>query len=266
MSGYYAWQARTKVGTSAHARDDALLSTRIHSAFLTGRGVYGSPRIQATLRTQGIRCSRKRVARLMQAQQLRAGRPKRRKPHTTDSQHTHPVAPNLLARDFTAQAPNRKWVADITGIPTQHGWLYLAGILDVYSRRAIGYAMDGSRDEHLVETALAMAIVTRRPPAGLIHHSDRGSQYSSTGYRGTLEEQGMRMSMSGKGEPYDNALMESFFSTLKAECVERHDFQTPDEARTCVFEYLEVFYNRQRLHSSLGYRSPVAFEHMPVVT
>jgi putative transposase len=266
VSGYYAWRARTKAGPSAHERADAVLSARIHTVFRTGRGVYGSPRIHAALQAQGIRCSRKRVARLMRSQQLSAGRPRRRKPRTTDSQHTQPVASNLVGRDFTAAAPNRKWVADITGIPTHRGWLYLAGVLDVYSRRAIGYAMDRSRDEHLVETALDMALVTRRPQQGLVHHSDRGSQYASNGYRGLLEVHGIRMSMSGKGEPYDNALMESFFSTLKAECVERHDFQTPDEARACVFEYLEVFYNRQRLHSSLGYRSPMAFEHMPVVT
>jgi putative transposase len=208
-------------------------------------------------------CARKRVARLMRAQGLCAGRLRRRKPRSTDSQHTQPVAPNLLGRDFTAEAPNRKWVADIIGIPTSSGWLYLAGILDIYSRRAIGYAMDGYRDERLVETALDMALVTRRPPAGhLIHHSDRGSQYSSTGYRGTR----IRMSMSGKGEPYDNAVMERFFSTLKGECVDRHDFRTPEEARMCIFEYLEVFYNRQRLPSSLGYRSPMAFEQLPVAT
>jgi putative transposase len=252
--------------SSAHERADAFLSGRIHTAFLTGRGVYGSPRIHATLRAQGIRCARKRVARLMRAQGLCAGRPRRRKPRTTDSRHTPPVAPNLLGRDFPADAPNRKWVADITGIPTRRGWLYLAGILDAYSPRAIGYAMDGYRDERLVEMALDMALVSRRPARGLLHPSDRGSQYGSAGYRASLEEQGIRMSMSGKGEPDDNALMESFFSTLKAECVERHDFQTPEEARTCVFEYLQVFYNRQRLHSSLGYRSPMSFEQLPVVT
>ncbi len=239
---------------------------RIQAAFLAGRGVYGSPRIHAALRAQGIRCGRKRIARLMRAQGLCAGRARRRKPRTMDSQHTQPVAPNLLGRDFTAAAPNRKWVADITGIPTRSGWLYLAGILDVYSHRAIGYAMDTYRDEQLVEIALDMALLDRRPRAGLVHHSDRGSQYSSTGYRGILEAHGIRMSMSGKGDCYDNALMESFFSTLKAECVERHDFQTPADAHACIFEYLEVFYNRQRLHSSLGYHSPMAFEHLPVGT
>lgn len=262
-SGYYSWRRRVP---SPRAQADAALTAHIQTAFVAGRGVYGSPRIHAALRRQGIRCGRKRVARLMRAQGLCATRPRRRKPRTTDSQHTQPVAPNLLERDFTARGPNRKWVADITGISTRNGWLYLAGILDTYSRRAIGYAMDRSRDERLVETALAMALVGRQPRPGLIHHSDRGSQYSSTGYRGILEGYGIQMSMSRKGEPYDNAVMESFFSTLKGECVNRHDFQTPEEARTCVFEYLEVFYNRQRLHSSLGYRTPMAFEQLPIVT
>lgn len=263
VSGYYAWRQRAP---SAHAQADAALAAQIQTIFVAGRGVYGSPRVHAALRRQGDRCSRKRVARLMRAQGLCAARPRRHKPRTTDSQHTQPVAPNLLARDFTASAPNRKWVADITAIGTQTGWLYLAGILDVYSRRLIGYAMDAHRDERLVETALEMALGSRRPRAGLVHHSDRGSQYTSQEYRGLLECHDIVMSMSGKGEPYDNALMESFFSRLKAECVKRHDFQTLDQARACIFEYLEVFYNRQRLHSALGYQSPIAFEHMPTVT
>ncbi len=161
VSGYYAWQARSKAGKSAHERDDALLRARIRSAFDAGRGVYGSPRIHATLRAHGLRCSRKRVARLLRAQELCAAQRRKRKPRTTASQHQQPVAPTLLARDFTAETPNRKWVAAITGIPTQRGWRYLAGILDVYSRRAIGYAMDVYRDEHLVETALDMALVSR---------------------------------------------------------------------------------------------------------
>jgi putative transposase len=263
VSGYYAWRRRTP---SARQHADTALSARIHSAFVAGRGVYGSPRVHAVLRRQGIRGGRKRVARLMRAQGLCATRPRHRKPRTTESQHTQPVAPNLLGRNFTASAPNRKWVADITGIPTRRGWLYLAGILDAYSRRAIGYAMDRSRAERLVEAALDMALASRQPRAGLLHHSDRGSQYTATAYRGLLEGSGIIMSMSGKGEPYDNALMESFFGTLKVECVQRHDFQTPEQARAGIFEYLEVFYNRQRLHSSLGYRSPLAFEHMPVGT
>lgn len=262
-SGYYAWRRRVP---SSGAQADAVLTAHIQATFVAGRGVYGSPRIHAALRHQGIRCGRKRVARLMQTQGLCATRPHRRKPRTTDSQHTQPVAPNVLERDFTAGGPNRKWVADITGISPRNGWLYLAGILDAYSRRASGYAMDRYRDERLVETARGMALVGRQPRPGLIHHSDRGSQYSSTGYRGILEGSGIQMSMSRKGEPYDNAVMERFFSTLKGECVDRHDFQTPEEARMCVFESLEVCYNRQRLHSSLGYRTPMAFEQLPVVT
>jgi putative transposase len=262
-SGYYAWRRR---GPSRRAQADAVLAVQIHTVFVAGRGVYGSPRVHAALRRHGVRWGRKRVARLLQAHGLHAGRPHKRKPRTTDSQHSQPVAPNLLERDFTASAPNRKWVADITSIPTHRGWLYLAGILDVYSRRAIGYAMDRCRDERLVETALDMALMQRQPHAGLVHHSDRGSQYTSHEYRGLLECHGIVMSMSGKGEPYDNALMESFFGTLKAECVERHDFQSPAQARACLFEYLEVFYNRQRLHSALGYRSPLAYEHLPAVT
>src|SRR5258708_33648081 len=266
VSGYYAWGRRVAHGPSAHERADAALSGRIHTAFVAGRGVYGSPRIHATLRAAGIRCGRKRVARLMRAQGLHATRPRQRKPRTTDSQHPQSVAPNLLRRDFTSCAPNRRWVADITAIATRAGWLYLAALLDVYSRRVVGWAMDASRDAHLVEAALDMALTTRQPSAGLLHHSDRGSQYTSTAYRGILEDHGIVASMSGKGEPYDNALMESFFRTLKAECVDRYDFQTPRQARVCIFEYLEVFYNRQRLHSSLGYRSPMAFEHLPAVT
>jgi putative transposase len=197
VSGYYAWRRRAP---RAHTQADRALGTQVQTAFAAGRGVYGSPRIHALLRAQGIRCSRKRVARLMRAQGLCAQRLRRHKPRTTDSQHNQPVAPNLLARDFTADAPNRKWVADITGIRTRNGWLYLAGIVDVYSRRAIGYAMAACRDERLVETALDMALLTRQPTAGLVHHSDRGSQYASTGYRGLLECHGIRMSMSGKGE------------------------------------------------------------------
>jgi putative transposase len=263
VSGYYAWRRRQP---SRHQQVDDALKIAIHHAFVAGRRVYGSPRVHALLRHQGIRCSRKRVARLMQVQGLCAARRRRSKLRTTDSHHTFPIAPNLLARNFTATAPNRKWVADITGIETQEGWLYLAGIVDTYSRRAIGYAMDTRRDEALVETALEMALLARRPHAGLVHHSDRGSQYTSCNYRGMLESYGMVLSMSGKGEPYDNALMESFFATLKGEWVEQHQFASIEQARSCIFEYLESFYNRQRLHSALGYRSPMVYEQVPAAT
>ncbi len=182
VSGYYAWRHRSP---SAHAQADAAVSARIRQAFLAGRGVYGSPRIHATLRTAGLRCGRKRIARLMREHGLRGGRPAKRKPRTTDSQHPHPIAPNLLGRAFTAQAPNRKWVADITGVSTHGGWLYVAGILDVYSRRAIGSAMDGYRDERLVEMALDMALVSRRPATGLLHHSVVAASTPATGIAGS---------------------------------------------------------------------------------
>jgi transposase InsO family protein len=261
VSGYYAWRSR---GPSQRQQDDQRLGARIGQVFRAGRGVYGSPRVHAVLRAEGIRCGRKRVARLMQAQGLVAERVRRRTPRTTDSQHAHPVAPNVLARDFGATAANQKWVADITAIPTRSGWLYLAAILDVYSRCIIGWAMDRVRDERLAVTALQMALARRRPGPGLLHHSDRGSQYTSGSYQALLAQQGIAVSMSRKGNCYDNALMnalmESFFGTLKAECVERHTFQTQDDAQRRVFEYLEVFYNRQRVHSALGYRAPITFE------
>jgi putative transposase len=181
---------------------------------------------------------------------------------TTDSNHTNPVAPNLLRRDFTADAPNTKWVADITGIETGEGWLYLAAIVDIYSRFVVGWAMGKERDEQLITFAAMMALGRRRPAAGLLHHSDQGSQYTSQGYQNLLKEHGIAISMSRKGDCYDNALMESFFGTLKEECVERQTYQTRAQARQAIFDYLEVFYNRQRKHSSLGYVSPTAYEQM----
>lgn len=261
VSGYYAWRRREP---SQRQQDDQRLGTRIGQLFAAGRGVYGSPRVHALLQAEGIACGRKRVARLMQAQGMVARRARRHTPRTTDSQHTQPVAPNLLARAFAATAANQKWVADITAIPTRAGWLYLAALLDVYSRAVIGWAMDPLRDERLVLAALQMALARRRPGPGLLHHSDRGSQYTSGSYQALLAQQGIAVSMSRKGNCYDNALMESFFGTLKAECVDRQVFQTPAEAELCLFEYLEVFYNRQRVHSALGYRSPIAFEQSAV--
>jgi putative transposase len=197
--------------------------------------VYGSPRVHAELKAQGVHCGRKRVARLMRERGINV-KPKRRKVKTTDSQHDNPVAPNLLKRDFTADAPNTKWVADITGIGTAEGWLYLAAIVDISSRLVVGWAMSKERDEHLVVKAAKMALTQRRPGAGLVHHSDRGSQYTSQGYVTLLQEYGIQISMSKKGDCYDNALMESFFGTLKEECVERQSYQTRSEARSSVFE------------------------------
>jgi putative transposase len=229
---------------------------RIVQLYHANRQVYGSPSIHAALHAEGKRCGRKRVARLMRAGGLSATMPRHRT-RTTDSRHEHPVAPNLLERDFTADAPNTRWVADITAIWTMEGWLYLAVVLDIFSRMVVGWAMDAHREAVLVESALQMALARRHPEPGLLHHSDWGSQYTCQDYQALLARCGIVVSMSRKGDCYDNALMESFIGTLKTECVERESYQTRSQARRSIFEYLEAFYNRQRLHSSLGYVSPV---------
>jgi len=257
-SGYYAWIKREP---SEREQADEELGERIEDAYDKNRRVYGSPRIHAELKEQGVHCGRKRVARLMRERGINA-KSKRRKMKTTDSQHDNPVAPNVLAREFSADAPNTKWVSDITGIETLEGWLYLAAIVDIYSRFVVGWAMGKERDEQLITNAALMALARRRPGAGLLHHSDRGSQYTSQGYQDLLKQHEIEISMSRKGDCYDNALMESFFGTFKEECVERHTFKTRSEARQVTFEYLEVFYNRQRKHSSLGYVSPANYEKM----
>lgn len=259
VSGYYAWRKRPM---SQHQQADARLLTDIRAAYQAGRGVYGSPRIHAVLHQQGKRCSRKRIARLMRQVGLYARRRPKRRVRTTDSHHNRPIAPNLLKRDFRAEAANQKWVGDIVGIWTDEGWLYLAALLDTYSRMIVGWAMSDHRDEQLVADALRMAWGRREltQPTTLIQHTDRGSQYTAEEYLALLTTQGIQISMSGKADPYDNAMMESFFSTLRAELTDLERFATRQAARTAVFDFIEVFYNRQRLHSSLGYRSPLAFE------
>ena len=259
VSGYYAWRTRPP---SQHQLTDAMLLKAIVTTYEASRGLYGSPRIHAALRQQGLYCSRKRVARLMHQHGLHSRRRPKRRVHTTDSRHNRPVAPNLLKRDFSAAAPNEKWVGDIVGIWTNEGWLYLAALLDTYSRFIVGWAMSAYRDEALVTTALRMALARRdRPPASdLIQHTDRGSQYTADDYLALLKAYSIQVSMSAKADPYDNAMMESFFSTLRAELTDLERFATRQAARTAVFEFIEVFYNRQRLHSSLGYRSPTAYE------
>ncbi len=259
VSGYYAWRNRP---LSQREQTDGLLLKDIQTAYQAGRGLYGNPRIHAALRQQGIRCSRKRVARLMRQHGIHSRRRPKRRVRTTDSQHNRPVAPNLLKRDFTADAPNEKWVGDILGIWTDEGWLYLAALLDTFSRFIVGWALSACRDEALVTTALQMALARRELPqdTALIQHTDRGSQYTADDYLALLQGQDITVSMSRKGDPYDNAMMESFFSTLRAELTDLERFATRQAARTAVFEFIEVFYNRQRLHSSLGYRSPLAFE------
>jgi putative transposase len=246
-SGYYAWCKRKP---SQRQEANEQLIEYIRSSYEQGRQVYGSPRIHAELRAQGITCGKHRVARLMQQAALRAVQ-KRRRMCTTDSRHSDPVAPNLLQRDFTAPAPNRKWLTDITAVWTAEGWLYLAVVLDVYSRLIVGWAMAPHREESLVEAALWMALGRRNPGEELLHHSDRGSQYTSQAYQAVLAQFQIQVSMSGKGDCYDNAMMESFFSSLKTECVNRQRYQSHAEAKRSIFEWIEVFYNRQRRHSSL---------------
>lgn len=255
-SGYYAWRKRPMC---QRKREDAQLSVHIQQVYHANRQVYGSPRIHAELQEQGWRCSRKRVARLMCENGITAKR-KRRRVVTTNSRHENPIAPNLLQRDFTATAPNRKWVTDVTYIPTAQGWLYLAVVLDLYSRLVVGWSMSAHCDEELVKNALHMALARRRPNAGLLHHSDRGSQYTSRAYRLLLEQSGMSISMSRTANCWDNAVMESFFGSLKDECVEHSTYQSHEQARQSLFEYLEVYYNRQRRHSTLGYVSPLIYE------
>jgi putative transposase len=259
-SGYYDWRKRKP---SARECANAKLLKMIKKIFRRSRKTYGSPRIHAELRAQGMACSCNRVARLMRKHGVRARRPRRRV-RTTDSKHDLPVAPNLLGRQFEAERPNQKWVADISYIDTDEGWLYLATVMDLFSRRIVGWAMDDHMERSLVEQALRMALFRRRPRAGLLHHSDRGSQYASGDYRALLAAWGITASMSRTGDCYDNAAMESFFGTLKTECVTAR-YPTRAAARTDIFEYIEVWYNRQRRHSSLGYLSPVAFEKVHVL-
>ena len=255
-SGYYAWRKR-KPSTRAQA-NQALLDM-IKTEHEKSRKTYGSPRLHVVLRRQGVVCGRNRVARLMRMHGIVARKKRRYVPQTTQRQVGVIPAPNRLNQDFSAAMPNQKWVSDFTYIETAEGWLYLAVVLDLFSRRVIGWAMRVKMDAELVETALRMALLGRRPPAGLLHHSDQGSQYTSLTYLDCLNTALAELSMSGAGNCYDNAVMESFFSTLKTECV-TGIFFTHAQARTVIFEYLEVWYNRQRLHSTLGYHSPVDFE------
>lgn len=254
-SGFYAWLSR---GKSSRERANEELTERIVQIHRESRGSYGCPRIQIELRYQGQRVSRKRVARLMRKQGIRVRRRRRWVPKTTDSNHSLPVAPNLLDRQFQQSAPDQAWVGDITYVRTDEGWLYLANMLDLYSRKVVGWAMSDKIDRHLVLSALNMAVHNRKPAAGLIHHTDRGSQYASIDYCKALQKHGMIPSMSRKGNCWDNAVAESFFSTLKTEL--SGGYRTREEARRAIFEYIEMFYNRKRRHSSIGYLTPVEFE------
>lgn len=256
-SGYYAWRHRSP--SSREQANQALLAL-IKAEHQASRKTYGSPRIHVVLHRKGVVCGHNRVARLMQVHGITPKTRRRYHPVTTQRQPGVVPAPNRLNQDFSAAVPNQKWVSDFTFIETGEGWLYLAVVLDLFSRKVIGWAMSQTMDTALVETALRMALLGRHPPAGLLHHSDQGSQYTSIAYCNCLTTAMAQLSMSGVGNCYDNAVMESFFGTLKTECV-TGPFTTCAQARTTIFEYLEVWYNRQRLHSTLGYHSPVDFEH-----
>jgi transposase InsO family protein len=255
-SGYFAWRAGRE---GPRRSQDRALSVRIKAIHQESRQTYGSPRIHQELKANGVAVGKKRVERLMKAAGV-AVLPMRRFVTTTDSDHNQPIAPNLLEQDFTATAPNQRWVTDITYIPTDEGWLFLAAIVDLYSRKVVGWAMEATMHRSLVLKALTMAVTDRQPAPGLIHHSDRGSQYASDDYRAALSAHGMIASMSRRACCYDNAVAESFWHTLKNELIHRHQFHTRDEARSAIFEYIEVFYNRTRRHTSIGNISPVDFE------
>jgi len=234
------------------------LKLLVHQAHaVEGRGTYGSPRVFRELKAKGEHISRKRVIRLMKLQGLK-GKVRRRFVRTTNSDHALPIAPNLLAQEFRAERPNQRWVGDITYLRTPNGFIYLAAVLDLYSRAIVGWAVSAIIDRHLVMSALNMAVKRRCPAPGLLHHSDRGSQYASEDYQRMLEAAGITCSMSRRGNCYDNATMESWFGTLKTELGEF--FDNPAEAKRRLFDYIEIFYNRKRRHSSLGYVSPAAFE------
>jgi transposase InsO family protein len=258
-SGYYAWQKR-RLQPGLRARQNVVLTSQIQAIHARSRQTYGSPRIVAELQQQGAQHGRNRVARLMQQAGLCGRQKGRYRVQTTDSDHDHPIAPNRLATAPRPTGPNQIWVSDITYIQTQEGWLYLAGILDLYSRKLVGWAMSAHIDTALVLQALQMGLRHRSPPAKLLCHSDRGVQYATADYRAALAHAGLIPSMSRKANCYDNAAMESFWSTLKWELVYRHDFVTRQQAQTAIFDYIETFYNRRRLHSALNYRSPVDFE------
>jgi putative transposase len=256
VSGYYAWCVRS---ASVREIDDARLIDKIRGIYDATNGVYGVRRIHRQLLIDGERCSRNRVARLMRKCGI-AARRKRKYRVTTDSKHNLPVAENLLDRKFYCVGPNQVLVSDITYIWTLEGWLYLAAVIDLNSRMVVGWSMSERLDRSMVLDALAMAVGRRNPGPGLIHHSDRGSQYASNDYQKALAKHKMQPSMSRKGDCWDNAVAESFFSSLKTERVHHRLYHSRAEARRDIFEYIEVFYNRVRLHSTLGYLSPAQFE------
>jgi len=261
-SGYYVWRNRKP---SARALEDARLVQRIQQLHRLAHEAYGTERMWHSLRQLGESCGRHRVQRLRRTHGIRSKR-RRRYLHTRGTYQRVPAAPNLLAWPFASARVDRIWVADITYVPTRQGWLYLAAVLDVHTRRLVGWAMGERADQALVSAALDMALTRRKPAKGVIHHSDQGVQYTSNAYQQQLKNAGLVASMSRKGMPYDNAVMESFFSSLQQELTHHERFADRDEARIKLFGYIGVFYNRERLHSGLGYRSPAQFEKMAVVS
>jgi putative transposase len=255
-SGFYAWRDRPE---SERQRRRAALLVEVRAIDAEVKGRYGSPRIAAELRARGVECCVNTVARLMHDNDIQA-KTARKFRHTTDSNHALPVAENVLGRRFEASGPNERWVADITYIPTREGWLYLAAVEDLYSRMVVGWAMAERMASRLVVDALEMAVQRRLPSEGLLAHSDRGSQYASDHYQRLLARHGIECSMSGVGQCWDNAPMESFFASLKKELVHHEDFLSRAQARSSVFEYIELFYNPKRRHSALGYLSPADYE------
>ena len=259
-SGFYDWDARRRA-PGPRAVEDLALANEILAIHSHSRQTYGAPRIDAELRARGRRHGRNRIARLMRQKRIVGRQKGRHRVHTTDSNHDHPIAPNRLAQAPPTSATDQIWVADITYIPTDQGWLYLAGVLDLHSRRIVGWAMSPTIDTALVLSALSMATLHRAPPPGLLFHSDRGVQYAAGNFRDALAAAGLVPSMSRRGNCYDNASMESFWSTLKLELVYRGHFPTHRQARAEIFDFIEAFYNRQRRHTSLGGLSPADFEH-----
>lgn len=255
-SGYYAWLKRKPSKRDQH---NEALSADIVRIFDDSRKTYGVPRIQKALESEGKKHGKVRISRIMKKEALKPKAAKRFKA-TTDSNHNKAVAPNILAQQFNPNGPNVAWAADITYIPTGEGWLYLATVIDLYSRAIIGWSMSNRMKSELVENALDMAVKRRSPKPGVVHHSDRGSQYCGGPYQAKLEEHGFVCSMSAAGNCYDNAAMESFYHTLKVELIHDVKYKTREEAKQAIFDYVEVFYNRQRLHSKLGYLSPMQFE------
>ena len=261
-SGYYDWYSRAE---SARSRRNCELTLMIRQLHLESNGVYGARKIHRELLRQGEDCGRHRVARLMRKDLLK-GCPKRRFIRPVNTPETHPVADNLIKRDFRADKPNQRWASDITQVWTQQGWLYLSVVMDLYSRRIIGWAMDRAVGRHLVCEALTMALGYRQPEGALVHHSDRGPQFTSDDFGDICRDNKIECSMSARGSCYDNAVVESFFASLKRERCKRTKYKTREHAKADIFDYIERFYNRKRTHSYLGYVSPVQYEKQAVGT